>query len=64
MDWKVLDVTWSDEQQTIVVYYFEVGSIDADELEEIKKSGNYGHDSVEHSSVSEVVKWIKRADGI
>ena len=62
IEWKVLDVAWSEEHEIIVVYYYEVGSIDAAEIEQIKATADYGHESVEHSQVSEVVKWIRQSD--
>ncbi len=48
--------------ECVVVFYYEVDSIDAGEFVKIKESGDYCHDLIKHSEVSEVVKWIKSTD--
>ena len=37
IEWELLDVARSEEHETIVVYYYEVGSSDAAEIEQIAK---------------------------
>ena len=37
VEWELLDVARSEEHETIVVYYYEVGSSDAAEIEQIAK---------------------------
>ena len=59
----MLDVAWSEEHDMVVVYYYEVGSVDAAEIEKIKATADYGHEFAEHSHVSEVVKWIRQSEG-
>lgn len=55
--WKVLKVEWDDDLGSIIVFYYDHDSatregLDEDELHE-------DHDYVEHSSLEEVLDWIK-----
>ena len=59
----MLDVAWSEEHEMVVVYYHEVGSVDAAEIEKIKATADYGHEFVKHPQVSELVKWIRQSEG-
>jgi hypothetical protein len=67
VDWKVLDVAWSDEVEPpqVVVFYYDQeaataeGVLEADLLEALDEAG--GHLNVEHieySKVSEVRAWL------
>ena len=68
IDWKVLDVAWSDEYEEVLVWYYDVRSVEAEGLleEELLESFEEGSDcsNVEHvdySKVSEVRAWLKKS---
>ena len=66
VDWKVLDVQWSDEVDEVVVYYFDVVAVESEgvteddlhtALEEQPDANEIEH--IEYSRVSEVKAWLK-----
>jgi hypothetical protein len=65
IDWKVIGVSWSDDFDELVVFYYDEDGVTDEELAEIEELDDYfeyEHDAVEHSRVSEVVTWIKEPD--
>ena len=64
VQWRVLDVKWSSEYSGIVVFYYDVEDADEEELKAIDAADDFeccGLDAVEKSTLSEVVKWIKKS---
>ena len=67
IDWKVLDVAWSDEFGEVLVWYYDLRSVEAEGVleEDLFESFEEGLDChvehVEYSRVSEVRAWLKKA---
>ena len=68
IDWKVLDVEWSDEVDPpqVMVFYYDVdaamaeGTLESDLLEALDEDGDEGNmEHIEWSKVSEVQAWLR-----
>ena len=59
-DWKVLKVQWGEEDECILVYYYDAGEVaDDDDCDE--NDLDEDHSYVERSSMKEVLDWIKKS---
>ena len=67
-NWKVLDVSWSEEIEPaqVVVYYYDhdlatsEGIDETDLLESLEESSNHADiEHIEYSSVKEVIDWLQ-----
>ena len=57
--WEVLKVEWSEEYESILVYYYDVSAVAAASKSEAELDD--GDDDVEASSIKEVLEWIKKS---
>ena len=57
--WKVLKVEWSEEYESILVYYYDVSAVAAASKSEAELDDD--DDDVEASSIKEVLEWIKKS---
>ena len=57
--WKVLKVGWSEEYESILVYYYDVSAVAAASKSEAELDDD--DDDVEASSIKEVLDWIKKS---
>ena len=57
--WKVLKVEWSEEYESILVYYYDVSAVGAASKSEAELDDD--DDDVEASSIKEVLEWIKKS---
>ena len=65
-NWKVLDVNWSDFHGEVVVYYYDVDSVNAEGIEEkelmdsLDDAGDHLYtEHIEFSKVNEVMGWLR-----
>ena len=63
IEWMVLDVVWSQEDEEVVVHYYDI--VDAanedlteDDLREALEENEY-YDCMERSTVREIKQWMK-----
>ena len=62
VQWKVLAVDWSDDDASMVVWYYDVqgANLSEEEMDKMRVEGTAGNvDALEFSSVSEVKEWVK-----
>ena len=65
-NWKVLDVVWSDVYGEVVVYYYDMDSVNAEGIEEkelmdsLDDAGDHLYtEHIEFSKVKEVMGWLR-----
>eukprot|EP00614_Pseudopedinella_elastica_P034983 CAMPEP_0172633964 /NCGR_PEP_ID=MMETSP1068-20121228/192091_1 /TAXON_ID=35684 /ORGANISM="Pseudopedinella elastica, Strain CCMP716" /LENGTH=382 /DNA_ID=CAMNT_0013445797 /DNA_START=1 /DNA_END=1149 /DNA_ORIENTATION=+ len=62
--WRVLGIHWAQELGEMVVFYCDTDQVGGEELAKIRllsKAELFQHDSVESSTVKEVLEWIQDA---
>ena len=65
-NWKVLDVVWSDVYGEVVVYYYDMDSVNAEGIEEkelmdsLDDAGDHLYNEhIEFSKIKEVMGWLR-----
>ena len=59
ISWRVLKVEWSDEYESILVYYYDVEAVASRGKAEADLDDE--DEDVEASSIKEVLEWIKKS---
>jgi hypothetical protein len=60
IEWKVLKLEWSDEYNTMLVYYYDVGAVRDAKIDESDLDDD--DENVEASSITEVLEWVKKSN--